>query len=74
MIHPIFELEIVYKIISQKEDLKHDVAENKMKDHKRKRTGKADDVEKALYTWFVDARARDVPITILESGGERPSN
>ena len=40
----------VSKIISQKEDLKHDAAENKMKDCKRKRTGKADDVEKALYT------------------------
>ena len=36
-----------------------------MKDCKRKRTGKADDVEKALYTWFVDARAWDVLITTL---------
>ena len=55
----------VSKIISQKEDLNHNTAENKMKDCKRKRTGKADDVEKALYTWFVDARARDVLITTL---------
>ena len=61
----------VSKIISQKEDLKHDAAENK--DRKRKRTGKADDVEKALYTWFVDARARDVPITTLVLK-RRPSN
>ena len=27
-----------------------------MKDRKRKRGRKADDVEKALYTWFTDAR------------------
>ena len=46
------------QILSHKEDLinKHDAAENKMKDRKRKRTGKA---------WFVDARARNVPITTL---------
>ena len=39
-----------------------------MKDRKRKRGGKADDVEKALYTWFTDARARNAPMTtaILE--------
>ena len=36
-----------------------------MKDHKRKHTGKADNVKKALYTWFVDAQAWDVPITTL---------
>ena len=36
-----------------------------MKDRKRKRTGKAEDVEKALYTWFADARARDMPVTCL---------
>ena len=56
---------MVSKIISQKEELKHKAAENKMRDHKRKRTGKADSVEKALYTWFADARARDAPITTL---------
>ena len=55
----------VLKILSQKEELKHDAAESKMKDHKRKHTGKADDVEKALYTWFADARARDAPVTTL---------
>ena len=51
----------VSKIISQKEEIKQDAAENKMKDRKRKCKGKAEDVEKALYTWFVDARARDAP-------------
>ena len=32
-------------------------------DHKHKRSGKDEDVEKALYTWFVDARSQDAPIT-----------
>ena len=27
--------------------------------------GKADKVEKALYTWFTDAQARDVPVTTI---------
>ena len=43
--------------------------------------GKADDVEKALYTWFTNARARDTPATtaILEkatqfaAGVEKPN-
>ena len=51
----------VSKILRQKDEVRQDAAENKMKDRKRKRTGKAEDVEKALYTWFADARARDVP-------------
>lgn len=55
----------ISKIISQKDELKQDAAENKMRDRKRKRTGKADDVEKALYTWFADARAQDTPITTV---------
>ena len=38
----------VSKMISQKEGLKHEAAENKMKDCKRKHTGKGDDVDKAL--------------------------
>ena len=40
------------KILRQKDEVRQDAAENKMKDRKRKRTGKAEDVEKALYTWF----------------------
>ena len=45
-----------------------EAAENGVGDGKRKRTGKADDIEQALYTWFTDARARAAPITssILE--------
>ena len=34
-------------------------------DRKRKRTGKAENVEQALYTWFADARARGAPVTSL---------
>ena len=58
----------ISKILRQKDEIRQDAAENKVKDRKRKRVGKADDVEKALYTWFTDARARAVPITtaILE--------
>lgn len=55
----------ISKIISRKDEIKLDAAENKVGDRKRKRIGKAEDVEKALYTWFTDARARDVPTTIL---------
>ena len=39
-----------------------DAAEDMTSDRKRKQTGKAENVEKALYTWFGDARARDAPI------------
>ena len=58
----------ISKILCQKDEIRQDAAENKVKDRKRKRGGKADDVEKALYTWFTDARSRDAPITtaILE--------
>ena len=58
----------ISKIPCQKDEIRQDAAENKVKDRKRKRGGKADDVEKALYTWFTDARSRDAPITtaILE--------
>lgn len=58
----------VSKILSQKVALKHNAVENKAKDHKRKRTGKADNVEQADFTWFTDVWARDVPVTtsILE--------
>ena len=42
-----------------------DAADNMTSDRKRKQTGKAEDVEKALYTWFGDARAWDAPITTL---------
>ena len=56
----------ISKILSRKDALIQEAAENSVGDRKRKRTGKADDVEKALYTaWFTDARAREAPITTL---------
>ena len=41
---------------------------NKPHSRKRRQSGKAEDIEEALYTWFVDVRARDAPATsaILE--------
>ena len=38
---------------------------------KEKRSSKDDDVDEALFTWFVDARAWDLPITsaVLDSLG-----
>ena len=35
---------------------------NVMGSRKRKRSWKGDEVDAALHTWFVDARARDAPI------------
>ena len=55
----------ISKILSHKSEILKDAADNMVKDHKRKRVGKAEDIEKALYTWFGDARARDAPITSL---------
>ena len=54
----------ISKIVKKKEAILEEVGEHKSSTRKRKRTGKDD----ALYTWFVDARARDAPITsaILE--------
>ena len=56
------------KILRHNDEIRQDATENKVKDRKRKRGGKDNDVEKALYTWFTDARAGNTPITtaILE--------
>ena len=58
----------ISKILRQKDEIRQDATENKVKDRKRKRGGKDDDVEKALYTWFTDARIRNTLImtAILE--------
>ena len=45
---------MISKILSQKDELKNNVAANKMRDCKRKHMGNTDDIEKALYTWFAD--------------------
>ena len=46
-----------------KETVMREAEENMVSTRKRKRRGKAEDVEAALYKWFVDARARDAPVT-----------
>ena len=58
----------ISKITKSKDPLLKEAEENKLTTRKRKRASKDDDVDAALYTWFIDARARDVPITsaILE--------
>ena len=53
----------ILKILRQKDESRRDATENKVKDRKQKLGGKDDDVEKALYTWFTDARAHDALIT-----------
>ena len=53
----------VSKIATNKPAILREAEENRVGDRKRKRSGKDEDVEKALYTWFVDARSRDAPIT-----------
>ena len=46
-----------------KETVMREVKENMVSTRKRKRGGKAEDVEAALYKWFVNARPRDAPVT-----------
>ena len=46
-----------------KETVMREAEENMVSTHKRKRRGKAEDMEAALYKWFVDVRARDAPVT-----------
>ena len=53
----------IYKISTNKEAILREAEANVMSSKKRKRSGKDDEVDAALYTWFVDARARDAPIT-----------
>ena len=53
----------VSKIVNTKETVLREAKENMVSTRKRKRRGKAEDVKAALYKWFVDARARDAPVT-----------
>ena len=52
----------ISKITKNKDAILHEAEENKSAICKRKRSSKDDDVDAALYAWFVDARARDAPI------------
>ena len=64
--HKYLSLTQIFQLLSQKDKFKQDAAENKMMDRKRKCTRKADDLEKALYTWFaMHARAQDAAITTV---------
>ena len=53
----------VSKIVKTKETVMREEEENMVSTRKRKRRGKAEDMEAALYKWFVDARVRDAPVT-----------
>ena len=53
----------ILKITKNKDAILREAEENKSASRKRKRSSKDDDVDAALYTWFVDARAWDTPIT-----------
>ena len=53
----------VSKIVKTKETVMREAEENMVSTRKRKRRGKAEDVEAALYKWLVAARARDAPVT-----------
>ena len=53
----------VSNITKNKDAILHDAEENKSASRKWKRSSKDDDIDAALYTWFVDARAWDAPIT-----------
>ena len=53
----------ISKILKNKDAILQQVGEHSVGTCKRKRSGKDNDVDAALYTWFVDARARDAPVT-----------
>ena len=48
----------ISRIMKQKEQILEDWQNNTNPDRKRKRTGKAEDVEEALLRWFSHARSR----------------
>ena len=52
----------ISKITKNKDALLQEAEKNKSTSHKWKWSSK-DDVNEALFTWFFDARARDMPIT-----------
>ena len=53
----------ISKIAKNKPAILREAEEYRVGDRKHKRSGKDEDIEKALYTCFVDARSRDPPIT-----------
>ena len=53
----------ISRIMKNKQQILTDWQNNNNPDRKRKRTGKADDVEEALLCWFSQARSRQVPVS-----------
>ena len=53
----------ISKILKNKDAILREADEHSVGTRKRKRSGKDDDVDAALFTWFIDARARDAPVT-----------
>ncbi|XP_069108937.1 tigger transposable element-derived protein 4-like [Argopecten irradians] len=53
----------ISRISAKKEEIIASYEASNNPDRKRQRSGKSADVETALYTWFKDDRARDVPIS-----------
>jgi hypothetical protein len=53
----------ISRIMKQKDLILNDWQNNTNPDRKRKRTGKAEDVEEALLRWFSQARSRQVPVS-----------
>ena len=53
----------ISKILKNKDTILREAYEHSVGTCKRKRSGKDDDVNAALFTRFIDARARDAPIT-----------
>ncbi|CAI8046115.1 Tigger transposable element-derived protein 3 [Geodia barretti] len=54
------------KIAKSKDAILKEAEKNKFATRKQKRASKDDDVDAALYTWFVDAKARDAPAILEE--------
>ena len=62
----------ISRILKQKDQLLQDCRNNTNPDRKRKRMGKAEDVEETLLRWFAQARSRELPISgplLMEKAG-----
>ena len=50
-------------LLKNTDNISADIIANRNLSHKRKRGGKAEDIEKALLEWFKNARFKKVPIS-----------
>ena len=53
----------VSNISKKRDEIRAEFEKNANPDRKRQRSGKASDVEGALSQWFIDAWARDIPLS-----------